>query len=190
MSTPHRPTRAFLIALLVLVSAAGCDSSTAPAEPTSPPATTTSPTPAAPAARVGVPFRAGQFEVTVSRVDVGVSSLPLTDSATAGGLKPYAPRNGQFVVIQMSARNVGAGPSSVSTTASTLTTGTGKTFSSGDLYTSLAGQGFEETQQPGTTAVGMIVFDVPVDAGVPVSMAFQPDQVAGSTSPTVTVSLY
>lgn len=166
------------LAVLVVASpVAACSSGGTPAPGPSPtsrtPAAVTSPS-AAPAVRLGQPFTTGAFEVTVTAVEAA-TSLPLTADATAGGLRPYTPRDGQFFVVRLTARNIGSEPAAMSVTDSTITTGTGQDFSVGSMYTMLDGQGLGVTQQPATTASGLIVFDVPTSAGPPAVVQVAPD---------------
>ena len=153
---------------------------------TAPPAA--SATSAAPTATLGRPFTVGSFEVTVTRVELGVSVLHLAKTAEDAGVKPFTPDNGMFLRLHLTATNTGTAPATMSTLASTITDDKGRTFSSGRLYLGgLDGQGLDTEQQPGTTRAGFVVFDVPSDVTRVVVAEVQPDDTV--RTPPVRVAL-
>lgn len=189
----RHPAVRFVLVAVALVLLAGCssgdDTSTPPPSPTiqpegSPPALSpsASPIPELPKAAMKQPFRNGPFEIVVSRVQSGVLVLPVDTK----DLRPDKAENGQFILVHLSAKNAGNQPESMSYTSSTLIDDQGKQYTSNyALYHNAGGQGLDQTQQPGTSATGYLIFDVP--AGVkPAAVWVQPDAEIGTENlPTV-----
>lgn len=146
--------------------------------------------PAVPTAVLGRPFRNGSFEITVTKVLLGVPLIDVDATAKSGGVKGYEPKNGQFIVVYASAKNVGRKPASMSSTDSTLTDGQGTEFAAGGPYLmGVVGQGFGEQQQPGTTRSGWIAFDVPPSVTKVGSVTIQSDAYLGSTNVPTSVAI-
>lgn len=185
MSPRHLPPAAAVLA--VVLAAAGCGDSD-PARSSAPPAKVTQSPPPSPTARLGVPVRAGAFEVTVTAVE-SMPELPTGDVAASGGVGPYRPTNGKFVLIRMSVKNVSPAPATPSSTTATFTDTAGKTFSASGPYSMATGQGLDTELQPDTTKTGFVAFDVPATAQVPAILELQTDPAAGTTTPTVLVVL-
>jgi hypothetical protein len=132
-----------------------------------------SPSPGPQIARLGAPFRYGSFEVTVTKVETGVRQLDIAADAKARGLRPWTPKNGQYVLVDLTARNTGNVPTFFSTTKSVLVDEAGATYDSVTLVggPSPVGQGLGgDNLRPGTSGSGFIVFDVPTSAATPVTL--------------------
>jgi hypothetical protein len=168
---------ALLVAPLVL---AACATGGEPSDST-PPAAGDSlvsplPNPGSKTAQLGLPFRDGSFEVTVTRVETGVRELDVDDAAKSRGRRPWRPTNGQYVVVYLTARNVGNAPAFCSTTDSSLVDDAGRTYPAALLVDGAppVGQGLSVGNlQPGASASGFITFDVPTSAGAPATLMLQ-----------------
>lgn len=160
---------------------AGLDSEPEPSEDKTPLATT----------RLGNPHPNGSFEVTVTKVSVGVKELAVDETARSGGIKNHKPENGQFIVVYVTAKNIGKKPAVMSVTDSELTDVNGKTYGAGGPYLfGVVGQDLDSArQQPDTTRKGFIAFDVPPSAGKPSTVTIQSDAYMATTNEPVTVSL-
>lgn len=185
-----KSTSGLVIAVLLVVAAAGCtgeESGPRSGADAASPATTAPPSPTA---RIGQPFRNGVFEITITRVAMGVAEMPLDATATSGDLEPYKPENGQFVLVHLTAKNVGNEPASMSTNGSSIVDAEGKTYTNGKMYLGgLANQGLGEDQQPGVSKTGFLPFDVPATVTKVISLVVQSDPYGGTTNPTSLVSL-
>jgi hypothetical protein len=185
----YRGGAVLLIAPLVL---AACNMGENPSASTGPGAGDTVasavPSPASQVGKLGVPVRNGSFEVTVTKVETGVRQLDITDVAKASGHKPWRPVNGQYVVVHLSAKNVGSTPMLCSTSNSLLVDDDDRSYGSTALLggASPVGQGLGADLQPGTSGSGFIVFDVPASAGTPATLVLKTRVYAtGAEAPTV-----
>lgn len=182
-----------LVAVAALSAACGGDSEPGP---------TASPAPAVqgeeapnlserePTAQVGKPFRNGDFEATITKVTLGVKQIDLDETAKSGGLEPFTPDNGQFIVVYLSAKNVGMRPASFSTTDSTLVDSAGREYSAGGPYLGgVVGQGLDEQLQPGAVRAGWIAFDVPAAVTSVSLLAVQSDAYIATTNAVTVVKL-
>jgi hypothetical protein len=134
------------------------------------------PSPRSQAPKLGVPFRDGSFEVTVTRVETAVRQLDIDDAAKSRGEKPWRPANGQYVLVYLTAKNVANAPANCSISDSALVDDAGRTYSSALLVGGAppVGQGLgSDNLQPGASGNGFIVFDVPTSAGAPVTLMLQ-----------------
>jgi hypothetical protein len=173
----YRASAALLMAPLVL---AACTMGQKPSASTPPavgdPVVSPVPSPSLEVAKLGVPFRNGSFEVTVTKVETGVRQLGIGDVAKSGGLKPWTPKNGQYVVVHLTARNLGDAPAYCSTSDSALVDDAGRSYNSMELLSGAppVGQGLGgDDLQPGISGSGFIVFDVPTSAGTPATLVLQ-----------------
>jgi hypothetical protein len=189
----YRAVAAPLVASLVL---AACTPGGTPSASTQPAGrgrtTAASPSPSAPAAKLGVPFRSRYFEVTATRVETGVRQLDIADDAKARGLKPWTPQNGQYILVHLTVKNLGNAPASYSTTRAGLVDDAGRTYISAILVGGAppVGQGLGDTNvQPGASATGFLVFDVPTSAGTPTTLVAQPGLIGAVMDTPKTVSL-
>jgi hypothetical protein len=148
--------------------------------------------PPVPTAKLGVPFRNSNFEVTATRVETGVRQLDIDDAAKSRGLTPWTPANGQYVLVHLTVRNVGSVPASYSTIEAGLVDDAGRTYVSAILVGGAppVGQGLGSVNlQPGATVTGFIAFDVPTSAGAPVTLMAQPRPIGTVMDPPTTVDL-
>jgi PBP1b-binding outer membrane lipoprotein LpoB len=83
--------------------------------------------PSVPSERIGKAFVNHGFQITVTKV-VHLRELPVDAESASGGVKPYVPLNGQFVVVYVTAKNVGKSPDTVSDTSSTLLDRAGNSY--------------------------------------------------------------
>jgi hypothetical protein len=186
-----RAGAALLLAPLVLAACAG----EAPSDPAPLDAggAVVAPSPAPPqAARLGVPFRNGSFEVTVTKVETGVRQLNISDAARSSGFKPWTPKSGQFVVVYLTAKNVDTVPTTCTTHNNGLVDGTGASYSSVVLEGGAppVGQGLGVGDQPpGGIASGYVAFDVPASAGKPVTLLLQTKAYGSTTNAPTVVDL-
>ncbi|WP_433055078.1 DUF4352 domain-containing protein [Dactylosporangium sp. CS-033363] len=119
-----------------------------------------------------------------------VHELPLDETAVSGGLKPYQPKNGLFVLAYVTARNVGNQPATMSVTDAMLTDSNGKSFRcTGPYLGGVVGQELGEEQQPDTARSGFIVFDVPPSIGEPTTLTVQSDAYMDTTNPVTVVDV-
>lgn len=111
--------------------------------------------PAAAGAGIGAPVRDGKFEFVVHDVETGVPSVGTTDFLTEQA-------QGQFVLVQMTVRNIGDREQSFTTSAQKLLDPQGRQYSVDDMATLTLDQGvaFEQIN-PGNSVEATIVFDVP-----------------------------
>jgi Domain of unknown function (DUF4352) len=194
MSTQrYRAGAALLMAPLML---AGCAMGEKPSVSTRPGAdgavVSPSSSPPLQTAKLGVPFQDSNFEVTVTKVETGVRQLDITDDAKSHGLKPWRSTNGQYVIVHLTARNVGNVPTFFSTSDSGLVDDAGKTYNSVILApgTPLLGQSLgDDDVQPHASASGFIVFDMPNSAGTPTMLLLQPKKRGTWISQPATVNL-
>jgi len=129
------------------------------------------------------PFVNDSFRIKVVGVQLHRRSL-----AARGGRAPIRPRNGQFVVVQVTAKNVSKKPAIMSSTASMLVDATGRQYNAG-VYLDASGQGIERYQQPGTTAHGWIAFDVPASVHGVSAVIVQPDEDLATKNVPTTVTI-
>jgi hypothetical protein len=138
---------------------------------------------AGPTVARGHAFVNDSFRIAVLGVQLHRKSLP-----TRGGHAPIRPRNGQFIIVQLTAKNVSKKPAIMSSTASLLVDSAGREYNAG-VYLDAAGQGIERYQQPGTTARGWIAFDVPASVRAVSAVIVQPDENLTTRNVPTTVSL-
>jgi hypothetical protein len=131
----------------------------------------------------GHAFVNDSFRISVVGVELHRTSLP-----TRGAHTPIRPRNGQFVIVRLTAKNVSTKPAIMSSTASLLVDSAGREYNAG-VYLDAAGQGIEHYQQPGTTARGWIAFDVPASVRAVSAVIVQPDENLATRNVPTTVSL-
>lgn len=111
---------------------------------------------------IGQPFQNGSFQVTITGYKLGLKEIDLDATAKSGGLKPFTPDNGQFVLVYVTAKNVGIQPEAVADSNSTLIDDRGVKYDSSSYGFGAVGQGFDASnQQPGVTRTGWFAFDVP-----------------------------
>lgn len=168
---PPRTVSSVLAALMIASALSACGEGNAPPPGASATAAATpsseaeSPEMGLAQAVPGQPFRNGSFEITVTKVSLGVKLIDVDADAKSGGVKGYKLEIGQFIMVYLTAKNVGDEPATMSTTDSTLTDARGKSFEAGGpyLYADEASQGLgDDRQQPDTTRKGWIAFDVPL----------------------------
>lgn len=140
--------------------------------------------------KVGEPFRNGPFRITVTSVKLGVPRIG--DRQIETGVKPAVPENGQFVLVYMTAVNVGTTPQAMATNNCTLIDGSGKTYGAvfgaeGDGATDRDHNGLDTDQQPGTTHTGWAAFDVPTSVHTVTGVLVQSAFYAGSANPATLV---
>jgi hypothetical protein len=188
----RRPAALVAVAVLAL---AGCGGRNAATSGQSNAEATTAPSAEAsmPTAVLGKPFRNGSFEVTVTRVSLGVKLIDV-DALQAKSdpwAKAYVPQNGQFIMVYAKATNVGNAPATMSSTASILVDADGKQYAAaGGFYvTTVPEQGFETDQQPGTTRTGWFAFDVPASVTAVNTLEVQSDPVIATTNPSSSVKI-
>ncbi|HZY77842.1 MAG TPA: DUF4352 domain-containing protein [Jatrophihabitantaceae bacterium] len=131
----------------------------------------------------GHPFTNDSFRIKVVGVHLHRRSLD-----ARGGHAPIRPRNGQFVVVDVIAKNVSKKPAIMSATASTLVDARGRQYNAG-VYLDASGQGIERYQQPGTTAHGWIAFDVPAAVHGVSAVIVQPDENLATKNVPTTVTI-
>ena len=123
------------------------------------------------------------FRIKVVGVQLHRRSL-----ATRGGHAPIRPKNGQFVIVRLTAKNVSKRPAIMSSTASLLVDAAARRYNAG-VYLEASGQGIERYQQPGTTAHGWIAFDVPASVHAVSAVIVQPDEDLATKNVPTTVSI-
>jgi hypothetical protein len=128
-------------------------------------------------------FRNGSFLITVTGLAYGVKEIDVSAAAKSGGASAYKPKNGQFIVFYAKATRIGFGRASMPSTSSTLSDATGKKYTAAGPYPGALGQGFDESQLPGTTHSGWFVFDVPESLTMPKTLNVQSDPHPGTTNP-------
>lgn len=143
----------------------------------------TAPAPVSPRVPKGHPFVNDSFRINVVDVQLHRHSL-----ATRGGHAPIRPKNGQFVIVLLTAKNVSKKPAIMSATASLLVDAAGRQYDAG-VYLDASGQGIERYQQPGTTAHGWIAFDVPATVHAVSAVIVQPDENLATKNVPTTVTL-
>jgi hypothetical protein len=182
----YRASAALLLAPLLL---AACAMGEKPSASTQPDAGDTVVSPASvETAKLGVPFRNGSFEVTVTRVETGVRQLDISDAAKSSGVKPWTPKNGRYVVVHLTARNIGNIATYCSTNDSTLVDDAGTAYGVAVLVGAPpVGQGLGGDTQPGMTGSGFLVFDVPTSAGTPATLVLNTKQHRATINPAPTV---
>lgn len=151
------------------------------------PASQVTPDPVTPTVRPksaqGHAFVNDAFRIKVVGVQLHRRSL-----ATRGGHAPIRPKNGQFVIVRITAKNVSKKPAIMSSTASLLVDAKGRQYNAG-VYLDGSGQGIERYQQPGTTAHGWIAFDVPASVHAVSAVIVQPDEDLATKNVPTTVSI-
>jgi hypothetical protein len=128
-------------------------------------------------------FRNGSFLITVTGLSYGVQQMEVSAAAKARGVSSYKPQNGQFIVIDAKATNVGFGRASMASMSTTLSDAAGKTYPAAGPNVGAIGQGFGESQLPGTTRSGWFVFDVPESVTQLRTLNVQSDPHLGTTNP-------
>lgn len=108
-------------------------------------------------ATLGKPFQNGSFDITVTKVEFGVQVIKVDPTANVDA--SYKPKNGQFIVVHATAKNVGNAATAMSSSSSRLLAGS-KRHAAGQ-YPGGRGQGFDQRQESGTTRTGWIALDVP-----------------------------
>lgn len=111
--------------------------------------------------KLGKPFVNGSFEITVTKIEVGVRLIDVDATAKLSGVKAYKPERGQFVIVYAEAKNVGDAPASMSSRSSSLRDADGTRHPASGPFLGGAGQHFDQQQPPSTTRAGWIAFDVP-----------------------------
>jgi hypothetical protein len=185
----YRAGAVLLLAPLVLAACAAGDKPSAPA-PLDAGGTVVAPSQAA--AKLGVPFRNGSFEVTVTKVETGVRQLNISDAARSSGFKPWTPKSGQFVVVYLTAKNVDTAPTTCTTHNNRIVDDTGASYSSVVLEGGAppVGQGLGVGDQPpGGIASGYVAFDVPASAAKPVTLLLQTKAYGTTTNAPTVVNL-
>jgi hypothetical protein len=181
---------ALLAASLVL---AACATGDQPSASTGDDATvSSSPGPSLQPARFGVPFRTGSFEVTVTRVETGVRELDISDAAKSRGLQPWTPTNGQYVVVYLTVKNLGNVETGCATSDSGIIDDAGRTYGSVVLMGGAppVGQGLGgDNLQPGASANGFVVFDVPASVGRPAMLLLRTKVYGTTNTPPAMVNL-
>ena len=122
------------------------------------------------------------------RIKILDVSLHHRTIAARDGHAPIRAKNGQFVLVRLTATNVSKKPAIRSATASQLVDAAGRTYNAG-VYLGAAGQGIERYQQPGTAARGWIAFDVPATVHAVSAVIVQPDENLATTNVPTRVSL-
>lgn len=131
-------------------------------------------------------FRNGSFLITVKELAYGVQEIPVDAAAKSRGVSAYKPMNGQFIVFYAKATRVGFARASLPSTSSTLSDAAGRTYTAAGPYVGAFGQGFDESQLPGTTHSGWFVFDVPESVTTLKTLSVQSDPLPGTAnSPTL-----
>jgi hypothetical protein len=133
-------------------------------------------------ARAGHAFVNDSFRITVTKVVLHRSRIDVRSG------HPYRPKNGQFVIVYVTAKNVGKQPAMMSATASQLIDSHGRAYDAG-VYLGAAGQGLDHNQQPGTSASGWIAFDVPKTVTSVTAVIVQPDENLATTNLPTRVSV-
>ena len=193
MNTTWRDERArrLPVIVLVVVLMGGCayggysfghHRSGSAAEAATLPVTATHGAPAGTKASEGRPFANDSFRITVTDVKLHCTRLP----KRKGGA--YRPKNGQFVLVYVTAKNVGKQPAIMSATASQLIDAQGRTYNAG-VYLGGADQGLDQYQQPGTSARGWMAFDIPAGVTSVSAVVVQPDENLTTTNLPTRVSL-
>jgi hypothetical protein len=119
--------------------------------------------------RKGQPFTTGAFEVTVTDVKLGVKEIPSMSKAEIEeygpdyATEPNRPKNGQFVVVAVTAMNVSKQPAPFSTTSSQIVDGQERFFDAVPVTLPTEESIELEDLQPSTTRKGILVFDVTAD---------------------------
>lgn len=133
-----------------------------------------------------VPVRNGSFLMTTTGLANGIQEIDAGAAAKSYEVTAYTPKNGQFIVFNATATNVSLTSASMPSAITTLTNGAGKTDKASGPYLGAVGQGFDKSQQPGTTHSGWFVFDVPESVTNPRTLNVQSDTRPGTTnSPTL-----
>ena len=138
--------------------------------------------PAGAKASEGHPFVNDSFRITVTDVRLHRTRLDKRNGAA------YRPKNGQFVLVYVTAKNVGKQPAIMSATASQLIDAQGRSYNAG-VYLGGADQGLDQYQQPGTSVRGWMAFDVPAEVTSVSAVVVQPDENLTTTNPPTRVSL-
>lgn len=128
-------------------------------------------------------FRNGSFLITVTGLGYGIQEMDVSAAAKARGVRPYKPKNGQFIVFDAKATNVGFGRATMPSMSTTLTDATGRTYPAAGPFVGAIGQGFGQSQLTGTTRSGWFVFDVPESVTQPKTLNVQSDPHPGTTNP-------
>jgi hypothetical protein len=186
----YRAGAVLLVACLVLAACAtGGEPSASTTDDT---IVSSSPSPGSQTAKLGVPFRTSHFEVTVTKVETGIRKLDVSDAAKSRGLQPWTPANGQYVLVHLTVKNLGNAPASYSTSEAGLVDDAGRTYISVVQLTGAPpvdqGLGIDDVQ-PGASASGFIMFDVPTSAGIPVTLVTQPRPIGTVIDPSTAVNL-
>lgn len=136
-------------------------------------------------ATVGKPFVNFGFKTTVTGIDFGVTELP----ASPPSHHIYRPKNGQFVVVHVTAQNVGTEPDSFSTDSSTVVDSQGRSFAA-TPFLGLAHQQLGPfNMQPESEGKGMLIFDVPTSVTSLQSVIVQPDPYLATNNPVTVVAV-
>lgn len=136
------------------------------------------PAPAADTAGIGTPVRDGKFEFTVTEVQPGVTEI---------GDEYFGEQaQGQFVLVRLTASNIGDEAQTLFGDNQTLVDEQGREHSANTMAALYLDDNdtFANEINPGNTVQGTIVFDIPVDA-VPASIELHDSAFSGG----VTVSL-
>ena len=123
----------------------------------------------------GHPFVNDSFRITVTDVRLHRTQLPKRNGAA------YRPKNGQFVLVYVTAKNVGKQPAIMSATSSQLVAADGRSYNAG-VYLGGADQGLDQYQQPGTSVRGWMAFDIPTDVTSVSAVVVQPDENLATTN--------
>ena len=193
MNTTWRDQRArrLPVIVLVVVLMGGCayggysfghHRSGSAAEAATLPESATHGAPVGAKASEGHPFVNDSFRITVTDVRLHRTRLPKRNGAA------YRPKNGQFVLVYVTAKNVGKQPAIMSATASRLIDAAGRSYDAG-VYLGGADQGLDQYQQPGTSVRGWMAFDIPAGVASVSAVVVQPDENLTTTNPPTRVSL-
>jgi hypothetical protein len=146
---------------------------TTPAEPS-----TQATTDAAPATGIGTPVRDGKFEFTVTQVETGVGHV----GSDAFGVDAQ----GQFVLLHLTVTNIGDEAQYFDGSSQKLHDTAGRTHSADTeaaIYLDDANSLLNQIN-PGNTAEGVVVFDVPTDA-VPATAELHDSPFSGGVTVTL-----
>ena len=130
--------------------------------------------------RQGVPSNTGGFKTTVTRVETGLAATP--------GPRPVKARNGQFVLVYVTAQNLGNAPATFHIGEAELIDSAGHRFATSyDVLVAvgpIGNDGFNDDEQPGATTHGWIPFDVPTTIKAVSAVSLLPDD-SGDVPPAV-----
>lgn len=129
-------------------------------------------------ASIGQVFRSGTFEVTVTKVELGVMEIPHESGA-------YRPERGHFILVWLTVKNIGTASASFSELDSGLIDGDGLSHViRGDGYPGVKGNTLGQANRPGTSGSGPLIFDVPTSVQKVSRLQIHSGFAASDTPPT------